>query len=438
MNKRLLNSLIALGLLVTPICNAAEVAGNWNSSIKVQPAREKPADSLVINSEVDFDITDEINDNLDWKLKINLSTEKYTNQKDDWHDSYDLDNKFKFSTSEAYLNYSTDHQVKLDVCLGKQYVKLGAGDGITTFTLLEPIYAKNMEDLTNSASVWGGKLVWYPGDFTVTAFYQPLITPAKLEGEVSEAAQAIKLATLLEATKGLPIDPTTIVTKIETIDYKEDPLAGAALKVSHQIAGYDLSAIWESGYSPIALPAEFLMNENKLICKYMPTQKIGTTVTGTLGDFGTWGELTYTIPKKDFYDSNITALLENVENEQYKLSDKPYLTGLIGADYFLPKGTYINLQVLHGLPHEISANMLSTAVIADISKTFKADKIKIELTGIGDFTNKGYVISPKIEYQTTPNSQAWIKGTILGGDEGTLYDALSDKGQIACGVKVVF
>jgi hypothetical protein len=82
--------------------------------------------------------------------------------------------------------------------------------------------------------------------------------------------------------------------------------------------------------------------------------------------------------------------------------------------------------------------MLSTALVGETYKTFAADRLKLDLTGIFDITNKGRVVSPKVEFTATPSTKVWLKGTFFGGDEDTVYDKLKDNAQISCGATVVF
>ncbi len=458
MKKRFLTGLLALTLIIAPFSIAADVSGTWENKLKFEPKNDTPEDTVLLSSGLDLDITNDVNDNIFWKLNLKAEVEKLTSDEWELDDSYDFEDKFTFSSDEAYVVLSAHEAIYADAYIGKQHVKLGSGDGITTLGLFEPIKANTLDDITSSAPVWGTKLVWYPGDFTVTGFYQPIFTPAKVGGELANAARSIKDDTIAELLQqetvwqllaSLGLSPENVVPgmiryELEPLEEKDFPITGGALKVSRQLSKCDLGFVYENGYATIPLPVNFDTMTMTLKNQYMPVQKVGATVSGAIGDISTWGELTYNIPKEDFFDPEFIALLEKLdenlddEDKDIVFTDEAYVSGLVGADYFFKNGAYINLQLIHGLPQQVTKNMLSTALVGETYKTFAADRLKLDLTGIFDITNKGRVVSPKVEFTATPSTKVWLKGTFFGGDEDTVYDKLKDNAQISCGATVVF
>ena len=86
--------------------------------------------------------------------------------------------------------------------------------------------------------------------------------------------------------------------------------------------------------------------------------------------------------------------------------DKPYTKYLIGTDYTFPGGTYLNLQFLHGFPHERGAEELEDYLVFALEKTVMNGRVKITplagLLAIRDLNNfrknHAFVLAPEVSW----------------------------------------
>jgi hypothetical protein len=186
------------------------------------------------------------------------------------------------------------------------------------------------------------------------------------------------------------------------------------------------------GFDPISQQPLMRLN---LIKGYLPLQKIGVTAEGTMGDAGIWGELTYNIPKAGFFS-------EGMQNpalpREYQFTSEKYVTGLMGMDYFFDNGVYVNGQVIHGFPQEVTKSMLNTYLAADIYQDFLNNRLRLEGQVVYCFGDKGWMIMPEAVYQLSSNMKICGKLAIPGGDDESLFCQMEDLTQVLVGVSLNF
>ena len=458
MRKNLIATVV-LVLMLTAVTGvqAADVGGEFTGELRVLTKEDKPLENAVASMGVKLDVDGDLGDAGSWKLVLDTSLDKALNKfRSDIWDADDTDAAEECITlelDEAYLNLYSVAGEALDLRLGKQYVDTGVGDGITTFNLTKPVAANFIDELQNTRAVTGIRADWYPGDFHVGAFLQPRLTPTKtgerIEAVYGKAQQAALLPVLHAMGQAQGIQMAEVVDKEASPTYKEDGM-GFTLKASRLVGDYDLGVVYQRGYVPSSMVSGFeiekepigfdpisqqpLMRLN-LIKGYLPLQKIGVTAEGTMGDAGIWGELTYNIPKAGFFSEGMQS---PALPREYQFTSEKYVTGLVGMDYFFDNGVYVNGQVIHGLPQEVTKSMLNTYLAADIYQDFLNNRLRLEGQVVYCFGDEGWMIMPEAVYQLSSNMKICGKLAIPGGDDESLFCQMEDLTQVLVGVSLNF
>ena len=457
MRKESISILVLVCLLLMPLSvQAANVGGEFVSELRLPIKQDEPVGNTTATLGAKIAVDGEFGDLGDWKLTLDLSfDEKLNNFKSNIWKGDDTDQMGEAVTlelGEAYLNlYSVGYDA-LDFRLGKQHVDMGVGDGITTFHLIKPVAANFIDELQNTRAVTGVKVDGYPGDYHVELFLQPKVTPTKIGGAIA----AVYEKTLTEAMMPMldNMGEAHGVAFAHEFDlscnppaYKDDGL-GWTLKATTLVEDYDVSVIYQRGYvsSPMISDYDkqlvgFNPEKNVPIMQlqleqgYLPLQKIGFTVEGAVGDVGVWSEVTYNIPKKGFFGEGFNNPLIP---EEYKFTDENYVTGLIGADYFLENGVYINGQLVRGFPQEVTKNMINTYLVGNVSQDFLNNRLTLEGSMVYSFGEKGWILLPEAVYQVNSNTKVMGRLAIPGGGEDSLFKKMGDLTQVLIGVSVGF
>lgn len=443
---------------------AANVGGEFVGELRILTKEDKPINNAIATLGTKIDIDGDLGDAGSWKLVLDVSLDEALNNfRSNIWDADDTDaagESITLELDEAYLNLYSVGGEAIDVRLGKQYVDMGVGDGITTFNLTRPVAANYVDELQNTRAVTGVKVDGYPEDFHVEVFLQPRVTPNKTGGRLESVyskAQQEAMAPMLEAmNKPANVLETGFI--IGDIGLDENPPAyddeglGLTLKASRLVGDYDLGVIYQRGYGPNPLISGYGIDQEpidfdtslgepipvmrlRLQQGYLPLQKVGFTVEGTLGDAGIWGELTYNIPKEGFFAE---AMASELLPEEYRLTDEKYVTGLVGMDYFFDNGVYVNGQLIRGFPQEVTKSMLNTYLAGDIYQDFLNNRLRLEGRAVYCFGDKGWMLLPEAAYQVNSNTKVIGKLAIPGGDDKSLFRQMEDLTQILIGVSVSF
>ncbi|MCK9222407.1 MAG: hypothetical protein M0Q40_07275 [Limnochordia bacterium] len=440
---------LTIGLLLLTLClaapvAAAEVDGQYTLKLAVPLETDQPIDESIGSVGLKTDIESDLGNLGIWKLRITASYDnKLDELKDTWNEEHTdiVREQITMGFDEAYVDLYSVADSDLDLRLGKQFVTVGIGDGISTLNLTEPVQALSVNDLSSRAVI-GVRADWYPQDTHIIAFVQPRVTPTclgpELEASLESAVQQELLGLVPAGFQIGKLDAREV-----PIDYGKEGL-GYTFKGEKLIGRADLGLVYQKGYVPFAVVSDFKaepMGETASLAitidkKYMPLQKIGITAAGTMGDASVWGEMTYNIPKKDFFASVFTD--NPALSEQYRFSDETYLTGMIGVDYFLPKDIYVNIQAIRGFPHEFAKSMLSDYVIVDSYKYFLNNRLKVDGKMIYCLRDKGWVALPEVEYQVKSNIRVFGQITRPGGDAESLFGQLENAKMVTVGANVSF
>lgn len=453
-------------LMMTVGVQAANVGGEFVGELRILTKEDKPVNNAIATLGTKVDIDGDLGDAGNWKLALDVSLDKALNKfRSDIWDADDTDaaaESLTLELDEAYLNLYSVGGEAVDVRLGKQYVDMGVGDGITTFHLTRPVAANFIDELQNTRAVTGIKVDGYPEDFRVEVFLQPRVTPNKT-GERIDSVYAKAQQAAMKPMLAAMNSPESIAYNgfiIGGFAQDDNPPAyddegpGLTLKASRLVGDYDLGVVYQRGYAPSPMISGFGIDKEpigfddslgtpepipvmrlRLQQGYLPLQKMGFTVEGTLGDAGIWSEITYNIPKEGFFAKELDNLLLP---EEYRFTDEKYVTGLVGMDYFFDNGVYVNGQVIHGFPQEVTKSMLNTYLAGNISQDFLNNRLKLEGRMVYCFGDQGWMFLPEAVYQVNNSTKVIGKLAIPGGDDDSLFHQMEDLTQILIGVSVSF
>lgn len=448
----ILVSVLVLILSITVGVQAADVSGEFTSELRVLTKEDKPLKDAMASVGVSVDVEGDLGPDGSWRLALDTSLDKALSSfRDDIWDADDTDaaeDSITIDLDEAYLNLYSVGDEAVDLRLGKQYVDVGVGDGITTFNLTKPVAANFIDELQNTRAVVGIRADWYPDDYQVTAFLQPRITPNKTGKRIEAVYQEIEKAALMPVLYAMSQEGVQIVEmaplKEEAPTYEDDGM-GFTIKGSRTFGDFDLGLVYQRGYAPSPIMSGFslkpLAEEVPVPMRltttqgYLPLQKVGVTAEGVLGDAGLWGELTYNIPKDGFFGKEMD---NQAFPEEYRFNSDNYVTGLIGMDYFFENGVYVNGQVIYGFPQEVTKSMLNTYLAGEVYQDFLNNRLRLEGKVVYCFGDQGWMIMPEAVYQVTSTMKAFGKVAIPGGDDESLFRQMEDLTQALVGISISF
>ncbi|NMB45619.1 MAG: hypothetical protein GX998_04325 [Firmicutes bacterium] len=433
---------------------AADVGGELIGELRVLTKEDKPLEDAVASLAVKTDIEGELGEGGEWKLGLDIRLDKalslFRDEIWDADHTDDAEDHIALELDEAYLNLYSISGEPLDLRLGKQYVDVGVGDGITVFSLTRPVAANFIDQLQNTRAVTGVRADYYADDVSITAFLQPRLTPTqtgrRIEAVYGQVEQAALLSLVPPEVAQMGINPAemTIIPDIhkEVPTYDDDGM-GITLKASRLLGTFDVGVVYQKGYAstPIIRDFDFLLDPStqsariELTQGYLPLQKVGLTAEGAWQDAGIWGEVAYNIPKEGFFSSKMDT---EALPEEYRFNSDKHVTGLVGMDYFWENGVYINGQIIHGFPQEITKSMVNTYLTGDIYQDFLNNRLRLEGRLVYCFDDQGWMIMPEAVYQLDANKKCFGKLAFPGGDEQSLFRQMEDLTQVLVGISISF
>lgn len=399
------------------------------------------ADDWEMQGRVKLDLRGELSDSITGKFIVNL----YNSQGYNTSTTDESDEGLETVIDEANLTLMEPMDLPIDVKIGRQYINVGRGDGVTTFNLFYPQSMRYATDLSEYRPVDAVRVDWYTDSVTVTAIAQTKFTPVYYSDTIEALynEQKVKMLPqmlqLLSQKTGTTVNPGGM--DLETPELGGDTELGVGLKVSGNLAGYDVDLHYQHGYTAmptlkdVQVSGEASDLQANLTLGYLPMDKIGVSWAGPLGDAGLWGELAYNKPDEDFYSDEILALGGYLP-ESLRPSDKEYVTGIIGIDYFFENGAYGNIQYVHGLPQEFTEPMVKDYLTMDAYQTYKSDMLKIEGRILYCLNDGSYALSPEITYKVNDDVTLSAKAIKFFGDEGQdeAFAAMKPLSEVRLGV----
>jgi hypothetical protein len=353
-------------------------------------------------------------------------------------------NKWNLEFREAYLDLYQFGLRDLDVRVGRQIITWGTADKLNPTSFICP---EDLEDVFNFGEQSGVNSIlatYYWNDFTISGVYVPAFTPAVLPSDDYASA----LMTPMTLPAGMTIH--NLSNEIILPEQKFTESSQAALKLSTYLYDYDLSLSYYFGRDDLPLVSNITINpldtlgtvdiNSEMI--YPQMQVIGADLAGALFDIGIWAEATLTIPEEVEMH---TIIGENIQ-KSIALKDDPYYKFVLGGDYTLKNGLYLNAQFLHGFVHERGKDSLNDYLTFRLEKKFFNDKLKIvpfggaaSITDWDDYRNNfGLVANPEVAYYPYDNIEMVFGAYLLDGKGINIFSSLKEKDEIYFKGKVSF
>jgi hypothetical protein len=346
---------------------------------------------------------------------------------------------------EAYVDLYGFLAPNLDIRVGLQRISWGTADKLNPTDNLNPDDLEDIWDFGRHLGSTAIKASYYLDDFTLTAVYIPVFTPATLP--IEEWAGA--LSTPVELPPGLSLRNLSdkIITPEKTL--KESSTFG--FKIEKNFFGYDFSLSYFYGRDDIPLankvnltPVDlFGITDVEVELVYPRIQVLGLDVAGALGKIGIWVEGALFFPEEVEMATDLTDLGMGIQTSV--ALDKPYFRYIVGADYSFKGGWYINGQYLHGFIHERKEEEMGDYFFFGIEKKLLRDKLKITLGSgaeIRSFTeikdNYAFLLSPEIAYYPFDNAEVSIGYRFIDGKESVVFGRVKDNDEVYFKAKYSF
>ncbi len=346
---------------------------------------------------------------------------------------------------EAYVDLYGFLTPNLDIRIGLQRITWGTGDKLNPTDNLNPDDLEDIWDFGRHLGSTAIKASYYLGDFTLTAVFIPVFTPAALP--IEEWAGA--LSSPFELPPGLSLRNLSdrVITPEKTL--KESSMFG--FKIAKNFFGYDFSLSYFYGRDDIPLankvkltPVDLFGNtdvEMELI--YPRIQVLGLDVAGAIGKIGIWAEGALFFPEEVEMRLDLTDLGLGIQRSM--ALDKPYFRYVVGADYSFKGGWYINGQYLHGFIHERKEEEMGDYFLLGLEKKLLRDKLKVilgigaEIRSIAEIKdNYAFLFTPEVAYYPFDNAEVIIGYRFIDGKENVVFGQVKDNDEIYFKAKYSF
>ena len=355
---------------------------------------------------------------------------------------------------EAYVEIYDFPLDRLDFRAGRQLIPWGTGDLVSPTDNINPLDLADFKDFGRRLGSDALQFSWYPGPVTVSAVYVPVFTPARLPAGWMDLFLPPEMAGLsgVLSEEKIRVDLPAATLQESAFGVKlAGRIGGYDLSISYLDGRYDLPAAKEvqgkiEQITNPANPLENLILEE--ISLFFPRRRVlGFDLAGELGNVGIWAEAAVFFPEKVTTVAKI-ALPDPFpdQTQETVVLDKAYTKYLVGTDYTFPGGTYLNLQFLHGFPHERGAKELEDYLLFALEKTVMNGRVKITplagLLAIQNFSDIGnnyaLVLAPEVSWYPVDGAEItlgvnWIE---CAGD--SLFSRFRDEDEIYLKFKYSF
>ena len=365
---------------------------------------------------------------------------------------------------EAYVEIYDFPLDRLDFRAGRQLIPWGTGDLVSPTDNINPLDLADFKDFGRRLGSDALQFSWYPGPVTVSAVYVPVFTPARLPAGWMDLFLPPEMAGLsgVLSEEKIRVDLPAATLQESAFGVKlAGRIGGYDLSISYLDGRYDLPAAKEvqgkiEQITNPANPLENLILEE--ISLFFPRRRVlGFDLAGELGNVGIWAEAAVFFPEKvtrtERFEMPEMPEIPGIPvpspgdiTRETVVLDKPYAKYLVGTDYTFPGGTYLNLQFLHGFPHERGAEALEDYLLFAVEKTVMNGRVKITplagLLAIQDFADIGknyaLVLAPEVSWYPVDGAEItlgvnWIE---CAGD--SLFSRFQDEDEIYLKFKYSF
>lgn len=250
---------------------------------------------------------------------------------------------FEINLYEGTIKISDFLIKKLDLTVGKQRIQWGAADKVNVVDVLNPI------DFANFFT--------FDPDY---AYDRRPQTALNFEYYIGMASKLQLVWLFQHQVAPLPYGYTFFTKNFQSMDELtvsrswENKISDTnfGLRFSTTLLNIDTALYYYQGNA--AIPTLYNLTAGETINAgflYPLLQMIGADLSGELWGVGFWAEAAYFIPEKVTATAELPVLLNGtfqVMEQHFDLFEKGYFKYVIGADYHLGSGFYINAQFLHG------------------------------------------------------------------------------------------
>jgi len=374
--------------------------------------------------------------------------------------SADLYNKgiidpYNLEIREAYVQVNGFLSKNLDLRIGRQRIAWGSADKLNPTDNLNPY---DMEDILDFGRHRGSDALrldyYFSGDFSLQAVYLPFFQPANLPLGMFSGA----LAGMTDLPDGMTLVSAADTLLMPAYNLKESSTAG--FKFKGFLGGVDFSAsyVWGLDGLPLAtrntlIPVNLLGGVNvQSELSFQRVHIFGADLSTSLGGIGLWAEGALFLPSEDVVMTTDLSAFYPLSPDPVSMDSllldhsKPYLKFIVGLDYFLPDGSYFNLQYMHGFIHERGRENMNDYFFTQLYKTFFNEKLKVAPLGGGFIVsdwkdvknNYALVYMPELSYQATGNTGISLSGVLFTGDGANLFAGLKDYNMLILKVNYSF
>ncbi len=346
---------------------------------------------------------------------------------------------------EAYVEVYGFLFEDLDLKVGRQHINWGTADRFNPTRTLNPPDLEDILDFGRSMGSDAISLQWHFSHSTsLQGVFVPLFRPANLPLGAFEDLFAIQTdlpqgISVLEYSDTLFVPPNTL---------KDASSYGFRLRSFLWNTDVSLSYVYGRHTFPVPKQAELTMVDPTHVNMHSELifprhHVIGADLAGSIGRIGVWAEAAMFIPEEEV----AMLLVRPPEPELIPMIEKkPYVRFVMGGDYTFSRGTYLNVQYVHGFLHESGKGNLNDYLFLQIERNFRNNTVLVRpLAGgvsIADRDNleNNYALfyTPEISYRGIDNLEIALGGFFFTGKGDHLFASLNDKSMLRLFVKASF
>ncbi len=346
---------------------------------------------------------------------------------------------------EAYVDFYKILSDNLELRVGRQRIAWGTADKLNPTDNINPDDLEDIMDFGRKLGTNAVKMTYYLGEFTLTAVYVPIFTPAVLPSQ----DWASTLSPPFSLPEGMLVENFSDAIILPENNSGESSMA--AVRIGGNLFNYDVSISYFYGRDDLPLvnqvgitPAGLTSVNVNAEMIYPRMQVIGLDLAGAIGKIGIWAEGAAFLPEEIEMLTDLSALGMGVQ-PSIALEAESYFKYVVGGDYTFKNGLYINAQYLHGFIHERDKDDLGDYLMAGIEKKFFNDELKVML-GLGgeikDFNawedNYAIMIFPELSYYPVDNTEIILGAYLIDGKDTTNFGKVKKNDEVYLKFKYSF
>jgi hypothetical protein len=374
---------------------------------------------------------------------------------------------------EAYVDYYgflLDHDwVKLDLRAGKQVLGWGEADGFNPTNPLDPLDLENPLEMKTRLGNVSLKATLTVGEewFSLEGVLVPRVLPSVLPVELflgenpldSPLMPRFELGSMLPA--GLDLDLVTEPLGREVLKTATPAASGAnvtgGLRLRWSLWDFDWTVSYARAREPIPAPRSVrgtgriastvedgcpvpgrscaLVSVEEVTLVYPRIDVVGLNLRGGLGDVGVWAEVALIIPER--LDTEVEVQLLGPQRLGLTaIEPEPFTKWVLGAEYTIPGGYYLNLQWIHGFFTEATGHRLHDYLFLSFRTAILNERLRFELNLGGELDTTGGrralagLLSALVTYKPFDGSEVALGYLMSRGERGTSFQMFEQLDQL--------